>query len=184
MRFDIKNARLGFPNIYQPMASTDGGKAKYNCCLIIPPNHPIIPELNKAFEKLAKDKWGDKGPAILAGLRKQDRLCLHDGDTKAAYDGFAGNMFVSASSEVRPAVRNRAGAPVAPGEEQAPYGGCFVLGKIELWAQDHAQYGKRINAQLRGIQFMKDGDAFAAGRPASDEEFEDLSVAEEVDPLS
>lgn len=184
MRFDIKGARLAFPNIYTPKESTDGGKAKYNCSLIIPPDHPIIPELDKAFEKIALDKWGKNGAAILAGLRKQDRLCLHDGDTKASYDGFAGNMFISASSDSQPSIRNRAGEHVQAGKDQAPYGGCYVLGKIELWPQDHQKHGKRINAQIRGVQFMRDGDAFSAGRPASDDEFESLEVEEEVDPLS
>jgi len=31
-----------------------------------------------------------------------------------------------------------------------------------LWAQNN-QYGKRINAQLDGVQFVRDGDPFGDG---------------------
>ena len=36
---------------------------------------------------------------------------------------------------------------------------------VELWAQDN-NYGKRINASLAGVQFAKDGEAFAGGTVA------------------
>ncbi|MDQ9777799.1 DUF2815 family protein, partial [Acinetobacter baumannii] len=53
----------------------------------------------------------------------------------------------------------------------------------ELWCQDN-NYGKRINASLRGVQFLKDGEAFAGGGIASEDDFEDLSAADEAeDPL-
>lgn len=56
---------------------------------------------------------------------------------------------------------------------------------IELWAQDNKQFGKRINAQLRGVQFLRDGDAFAAGSPASEDEFEDLGdQGDDTDPTA
>jgi hypothetical protein len=46
---------------------------------------------------------------------------------------------------------------------------------VEIWAQDN-NYGKRINASLKGVQFVRDGDAFAGGGAASPDEFEDLSA--------
>ncbi|MDC5277565.1 DUF2815 family protein, partial [Acinetobacter baumannii] len=64
-----------------------------------------------------------------------------------------------------------------------PYAGCYVNAAIELWCQDN-NYGKRINASLRGVQFLKDGEAFAGGGVASEDDFEDLSAADETeDPL-
>ena len=54
------------------------------------------------------------------------------------------------------------------------YAGCYVNASIEFWAQDN-NFGKRINAQLRGVQFNGDGDAFSAGRPADADEFEEVS---------
>lgn len=173
MKITVMDARLAFPNLFRPRPGKDGGKAKYGATLIIPPNHPIIPELEAAMEKVAKDKWGDKAALVMAGLRKQDKLCLHDGAVKAEYDGFAGNLFISANSDTRPSVVDRNKSPLTENDGK-PYAGCYVNGLIEIWAQDHKEHGKRINAQLRGAQFVKDGDAFAAGAPATVDEFADL----------
>lgn len=184
MKILIKNARLAFPNIFTARAGEDGGKAKYGASLIIPPNHPAIAELEKAFAKIASEKWGEKGPAILKGLKSQDRLCLHNGDAKAQYNGFEGNMYVSASSLTRPSVFDRNRTPLTE-EDGKPYSGCYVNASIELWPQDSKSYGKRINAQLRGVQFAADGDAFAAGTAASEDEFDDLgNQGDDTDPLA
>ena len=63
------------------------------------------------------------------------------------------------------------------------YSGCYVNIRIDLWAQDN-QYGQRINAGLRGVQFYKDGDAFSAGRPADSNEFEDVSEGSDSDDIA
>lgn len=184
MQLMLRNVRLAFPNLWQARPPKDGkGKAKYGASLILTPDNPAIKELEAAFVKMAREKWAEKGDAILKGLKAQDRLCLHDGSTKAGYAGFEGNMFVSANSEIRPSVFNVDRTPLQEGDGK-PYSGCFVNASIELWTQDSKDYGKRINAQLRGIQFFRDGDAFAAGTAASDNEFEDLSNQGETDPLS
>ncbi len=54
---------------------------------------------------------------------------------------------------------------------------------LELWVQDNA-YGQRINAQLRGIQFYRDGDSFSAGRPAEADEFEDVAVGADAEDFA
>ena len=183
-RILLQNVRLAFPNIWQPRASQDGGKAKYGASLILPHDHPAVKAIRALLPKVAKEKWGDKADVILKGLEKQDRICLHDGDVKAQYDGFAGNLFVSANSDGRPSVLDRDKTPLAATDGK-PYSGCYVNASIELWAQDHQKHGKRINAQLRGVQFFKDGDAFAAGSPASEDEFPDLGdQGDDTDPLA
>jgi hypothetical protein len=60
-----------------------------------------------------------------------------------------------------------------------PYAGCFVNASVELWAQDN-NFGKRINASLRGVQFFKDGDAFSGGGAASDDEFDSVEDADSL----
>lgn len=183
-RILLKNARLAFPALFRAREGADGGEAKFSATLILTPDNPAILELEAAFAKLAKEKWADKAAAILKGLKAQDRLCLHDGVLKSQYQGFEGNMFVTASSKIRPSVFNRDKTPLAE-EDGRPYSGCFVNAQIELWAQDHPKHGKRINAQLRGVQFLRDGDAFAAGSAASEDEFEDLGdQGDDVDPVS
>ncbi|WP_244126983.1 ssDNA-binding protein, partial [Xylella fastidiosa] len=67
-------------------------------------------------------------------------------------------------------------------QDGRPYAGCYVNANIELWAQDN-NYGKRINASLGGVQFLRDGEAFAGGGVASVEDFEDLSNVAELEDV-
>jgi hypothetical protein len=179
----IEGARLAFPNLFKQRTNEKGEPGKFGALLIIPPTHPAVKLLNAAFDAVAREKWGQKADVILKGLRAQDRLALHDGSTKAQYDGFEGNLYISSSSDVRPTVIDRDRSPLSS-EDGKPYAGSYVNASIEIWAQDNPAYGKRINAQLRGVQFLRDGDAFAAGRPADVDEFADLGDQGDVDPAS
>ena len=181
-RFSIADARLAFPNLFKAKAGPDGGEPSFSAALIIPPNHPIIPKLNAAFERLAKEKWGEKGPAIVKQLRAQDRLALHDGATKAGYAGYDGNMFINTRSKMRPTVVDRNKVPLSE-EDGKVYAGCYVNVSLELWAQDN-NYGKRVNATLMGVQFFRDGDAFAGGGVAGDDDFDDVSIGATADDLA
>jgi hypothetical protein len=173
MKILLENVRLAFPVLFKAKAIGDGDPS-FSASFILPPDHPAVAKLNVAFDKLAKEEWKDKAPAIVKTLRAQDRLALHDGDLKAQYQGYEGNLFVSTRSKTRPSVFDRDKSPLVE-ESGKPYSGCYVNASIELWIQDNQKFGKRINAQLRGVQFVKDGDAFAAGGAASEEEFADLS---------
>ena len=107
---------------------------------------------------------------------------MHDGDSKAEYEGFEGNFFISSRAKVRPSVFDGQRQELTQADGK-PYSGCYVNASIELWAQDNS-FGKRINAQLRGVQFLRDGDAFAGGgQPADADEFDELGVADQ-DPLT
>jgi len=184
MKLMLQNVRLAFPNLWVAQRVNGEGEPAFSASLLLAPDHPAVAALNKAFEEVAKEKWGAKAAAVLKAMRATDKLCLHDGDTKSNYDGFPGNMYVSARSKVRPTVIDRDRTPLNQ-EDGKPYSGCYVNASIELWAQDN-KFGKRINAQLRGVQFFADGDAFAGGStPADAEEFEDMSTeGAEVDPTA
>ena len=53
------------------------------------------------------------------------------------------------------------------------YGGCFVNVLIRPWKQDN-KHGKKINANLRAVQFEKDGEAFGMKPVNAEDEFEPL----------
>lgn len=177
-RFLLRDARLAFPNIWTPYKDSFGAR------LIIPPTHKQIPELKKVMKDAAKEKWQGKGDAIYKALEASDKLCLHDGNTKAEYEGFEGNLFVAANSKVRPSVWDQQRNELTQADGK-PYSGCYVNASLEIWCQDNKDYGKRINAQLRGIQFLRDGDAFAGGgQPADADEFEEIGVDGEEEDLT
>lgn len=166
-------------------AQTVGGEGEpaFGATFILPPDHPQVAELEAAFESVAQEKWGAKAPAVLKEMRAKDRLALHDGDSKPNYDGFEGNVFVATRSKVRPTVVNRDRSPVTAADGVV-YSGCYGNPIIELWAQDN-QYGKRINAQLKGFQFVADGVSFSGGGTAAQaDEFEDLGDGADAGDLA
>jgi hypothetical protein len=169
-RLLLKDVRLSFANgLFEAKAGEDGGQAKFNCGIILSPDHPQIPAIKAAMQAVATEKWGAKAADVFKQLKASDKLALHDGDSKA-YDGYAGNLFLSPSSPTRPTLLDGQKNPVTQADGKI-YSGCYVNASVEIWAMDN-KFGKRINCQLRGVQFNRDGDAFSAGRPADADEFE------------
>jgi hypothetical protein len=178
-RIKLMGVRIAFaPGIFN--ASTVAGAAadatpKFNCGLIVGPDHPQLAEIIAKTIAVAKDKWKDKAAEIHKALKAQDRLALHDGDTKPSYDGYPGNFFLSPGNAKRPLVIDADKTPLTAADGRI-YSGCMVNAHIDLWAMDN-KYGKRINAELRGIQFAGDGAAFGAGGVANADEFESTEAA-------
>lgn len=172
MKIKLENVRLAFPQLFEAKTVNGEGEPAFSATFLFSPKHPAVAELEAAFEQLGKEKWCAKWPTIKKEITTKDRFAMHDGDTKADYSGFEGNMFVSARNKTRPLVIDRDKSPLTA-QDGRPYAGCYVNASIELWCQDN-NYGKRINASLRGVQFLKDGDAFAGGGAASDDEFDEV----------
>lgn len=165
----LKDVRLSFPVLFEAKAFETGGKKEFSASFLMGKDHPVAAEIKKVFANMAVEKWGEKGAQLLAALFRDDRLCLHDGDRKD-YDGYAGNYFVRANNGVRPLLLDRARNPLTEADGKL-YSGCYVNATISLWTQDN-KWGKRINANLRGVQFNRDGEAFTGGGTASVDEFE------------
>lgn len=192
MRILLRDVRLAFPSLWhasKPKGQQDG-EAAFSASFLIPPTHkqsfdPKQPNKKVLtldhlktviFKEIAKEKWGTKGDAILKALEAADKTCLHNGDAKSEYEGFEGNFYISARSKVRPSVWDQQREELTEADGK-PYSGCQVNASFEFWAQENG-FGKRINAQLRGVQFYEDNDAFAGGsRPADSDEFDEIGVA-------
>lgn len=175
MKLVLKNVRLAFPQLFEATSFGDSNDKAFSAAFIFPPEHPAAKQVEDACVAVAKEKWGAKWEAIYKGIKAKDQLAIHDGETKSTYEGYDGNKFVNSRNKVRPAVKDLDGKTDLEQSDGRPYAGCYVYAHIEIYAQDN-KYGKRINATLRGVQFYKDGDAFAGGTPASDEEFDSLAV--------
>jgi len=175
----LKNVRLAFPQLWEAKQVNGEGKPAFSAAFLLSEDDPQVDAINEAIDEVGTEKWGAKAKTVLAALRGKDAVAIHNGDTKGQYEGFEGNYFVSARSYTQVLVvdRNRTQLAQSSGK---PYAGCYVDANVEFWAQDN-QWGKRINATLRWVQFRKDGDAFAAAPPADVDEIEDLSVEDEDD---
>lgn len=179
----VMGARLAFAEgVFNKkgIAGDSSSTPRFNCALILPPNNKQVAEIKEAQKELVLgfDWKGDEKPAdIYKRLEKKDFLALHDGNDKAKWAGFPGNMFLSPNADTRPTVVDRDRSPLVEKDGKI-YSGCYVNAKIELWVQDN-NWGQRVNATLLGIQFVKDGDAFGAGAPpANPDDFPDLDAGE------
>ena len=161
-------------------AGTVGGEGKpaFSVTALLDPKHPALAELAAAEEAVAKEKWGAKADATLKAIRAAGKGVIKDGDLKATYAGFEGNKFVSMRSEQRPNVFGRNNEQLTQADGVV-YSGCYAHVVLEVWAQDNS-YGKRINAQVTGVRFSRDGDSFGGGAtPAAPDDFADLSAEED-----
>jgi hypothetical protein len=171
----IRDVRLAFPNLWKESAPRGGGEKAFSASFLMPKTHKQLGELRAALKSVAKEKWANKSDAVYKALEQGDKLCLHNGDAKSEYEGFEGNLFISSRSKVRPSTWDQSRNETTEADGLI-YSGCFVDVSLELWAQDN-DFGKRINAQLRGVQFRRKGDAFAGGAKAADaNEFEEIGV--------
>ena len=166
MKIKLENVRLSFPSLFRK-ANFNGEETKYEATLLINKDSQadLIKQLEKAIqEKLKTDLKGAKLGA--------DKICLRDGDG-VDYDGYEGHMSLKAANSKRPLVIDKDKSPLTE-DDNVIYGGCYVNAIIELWAQNN-NWGKRINANLLGVQFVRDGESFgSAGESASVDDFEEL----------
>ena len=108
-KIKLLDVRITFPNLWEAKSINDG-KAKYGAGFVFDRGHPAKEIIVAAMVEVAKAKWGDKYEETFRSLKASNKLCLHDGDEKSEYQGYAGNLFINATNEVRPLVLG--GGPV------------------------------------------------------------------------
>jgi hypothetical protein len=167
----LKDVRIAFvQNLFEAGQVQGQGDAKYSSSFIFGRTHPQLAEIQKAIVDAATEKWGAKATEMLTQLKAGDKLCVHDGDSKASYEGYPGNLFINASNKVRPLVVDGNRNPLTASDGK-PYSGCYVNVLLDVWAQDN-KFGKRVNASLLGVQFLRDGPRLAGGASASADDFD------------
>ena len=128
---------------------------------------PFKPELSKAILAAANEKFGPQAPTILATLKAQNRLVLHDGAEKGEKAGYVGNFYFNASNATRPAMRMLNGAQVE-GKDGVFYPGCYVDGVFDVWAFPQRE---SVNISVLAVTFVRDGERIAGGVSASEDDY-------------
>jgi hypothetical protein len=166
----IKDIRASYPHLDKPWSMADGNEKKFSITGLIPKTQ----EYNDSTRML-----NDHIDNMLAEMKKQplpqSRKCLRDGDQTGKLE-MAGHWTISASEREQPKLRGRNIDPrtgsleIIPPEEAARvfYGGCWVSILISLWYQEHQVGGRRVNANLRAVQFMRNDTSFGRGRISDD----------------
>lgn len=180
-RIMLSGVRLSFPKLFEPEAFKPGDDPMFSAALLIPKGSALHKQVEAAALAALNAKFPGKG----AGIRSQiegnaNKCCIQDGD-KTSYDGYEGHVAVRAKNKVRPTVIDTDRAPLAE-RDGRPYAGCYVNASIEFFGYDNT--GKGLSASLRGVQFLRDGDAFSGGRPADSDEFSDVSEGASADDIA
>ena len=176
-KLQLKNVRLSFPDLFTARPFKPGDEPKFKGTFLIEKDSPQIKMVEAAIKQAGLDKgWGAKTEAIIKSIRgNPNKFCFQDGDTKD-YDGYEGMMALSASSKSRPLLLDRDKNQLVEADGR-PYAGCYVNASLEVFGYNNS--GNGIAASLKGVQFVKNGDAFGGGAPASPDDFDDLGVDEE-----
>ena len=158
----LKNVRLSFPSLFN-RSVFDGQEGKFEATFLI--------DKGDVKTKRAID---EAIAAMIAEVKikvPEDKLCLKDGDS-SDYDGYEGNWSLKAASIKRPTIINRDKSPIVE-DDEVIYAGCYVNAVIDFWIQNN-KFGKRVNANLYGVQFVGDGDPLGMGRTNVANDFDDL----------
>lgn len=169
-KIKLQNVRLSFPSLFRK-AQFQGDETKYEATFMLDKEEHAdkIAEIEKAIQAGMKEHF--KGAKI-----PSDKICLKDGD-QSGRDEYEGHYTIKCANNKRPKVIDRDKSPLTE-DDGKPYSGCYVNAVIDLWYQNNG-YGKRVNANLLGVQFFKDGEPFESGSVADDDDFEEFEVDDE-----
>lgn len=180
MKIKLQNVRLSFPGLFKAEAFKPGDDPKFKATFLIPKGSEMHQAVEKAILEATRLKHGAKAEKIIAQIRNNpNKFCYQDGDTKS-YDGYENMMALSAKSSIRPLVIDRDRSPLAEADGK-PYAGCYVNASVEIFTYDSSGIG--VSAGLSGVQFVKDDDAFGAGKAADPEDFDELEAGADADDL-
>lgn len=172
MKVKLNNVRLSFPALFKAEAFKPGDDPRYKATFLIPEGSALAKEVEKSAIAALEEKFPKKGVTIYKQIFGNNNKCNISDGNNAEYDGYAGMIAVSAKSKTRPLVIDTDKTPLAE-EDGKPYAGCYVNAIIEFFGYDNS--GKGVSATLKGVQFVRDGDAFSGSAPASEDDFDDLS---------
>lgn len=163
----IKNVRLSYPHLFKKWGMNEGDTKKFSAKFLLDKatHMPDIKALGQHLGKMMQEHFKGRIP--------NDKLFLRDGAGSAKEE--QENCFiVSASEDKAPDVINRDRSRINE-DDDIVYAGCFVNVLIRPWVQKN-NFGKRINANLLAVQFVRDGERFSGvERPDTDEAFDDIS---------
>jgi len=176
----LSDVRLSFPHIAEPQKNvneqTGATRISYNAEFLMPQDHPGFQQFMARYAALALDKWKEHANTVMTMISKDRKTrCFGEGDEKVnkktfkPYDGYAGNVFITAGRDQPPQIIEANGQPIDPSNTMAyqmltrkMYGGCRVNAAIKPWVQANS-YGNGIRCDLVALQFLRDDTAFGEG---------------------
>ena len=178
----LSDVRLSFPHLAEPQRTenkvTGSVRIAYNADFLLPEGDPGFQQFMARYQALMTQTFAENAPVVMNMILADRKLrCFGRGEEKVnkktfkPYDGYAGNVYLSASSERQPQMIQSDGNPIDPINTMAwqalarkMYGGCRVNAAVKPWVQKN-QHGNGIRCDLVAVQFSKDDTAFGDGTP-------------------
>lgn len=176
----LSDVRLSFPHIAEPQRTmneqTGKERISYNAEFIMPQNHPGFAQFMVQYGKMMVESFAEHANTVMQMIQNDRKLrCFGMGAEKVnkktfqPYDGYVGNVFITAGSDRQPQVIQADGSPVDPVNTMAVsqlarklYGGCRVNAAVKPWVQKN-KHGNGFRCDLVAVQFLRDDVAFGEG---------------------
>jgi hypothetical protein len=153
--------RVSFPSMFTPSAP-EGSEPKYAITMLFKKGEADLSALKTLAAKTAKAKWPDKIPTNF-------RSPFRDGDVeKPDTDGYAGCIFIRASSKLQPGLVDQQRQPILREEEF--YAGCYAHATVTCYAYSKAG-NNGVAFGMQNLQKLGDVEHFSV-RSKPEEDFE------------
>jgi len=169
VKVKLQNVRLAFPKLFEK-----DQYGNHSATFIIEPNTPAFKSMESAIKQVVEQDLKGKKPG-------SDKICMRKSSDKGGdYDGFTEANYALAANRkesFKPnQLINRDKTPIE--SDGVLYPGCYVNAVVSIWPQDNS-WGKRVNAELVGVQFYQDGERLGRGATSiDDDDFEELPELE------
>jgi hypothetical protein len=166
--------RIQFPHLFDPYTPPKKKNdpsyiPKYECVMLFDKSNETQMASLKVLKGLAEDATNRKWPE---GKPEPFRSPFRDADKeKKTYDGYAGHIFVRASTKFEPKIINLNKDRIT--DPTAIYPGCWIRARVHAWPYDTESDG--INIGLGNVLFVKDDEAFSGGGSDPLDDFADLT---------
>lgn len=170
----LTNVRLSFPVIWRPKSFEEGKPAQYQATFLLDPSDKEHAKQIKLIKATAKKTLIAAFGEVPAGFKR----CFGLADKhpkKKNYDGYQGMFYLSTGNTTQPTLVDRKRQDVYE-KDGVLYAGCYVNTNPTFWTFDHPKGGQGIAANLRIIQFFRDGEPFGNAPAKADEELDDVDI--------
>ena len=185
--FHLKEATLSFPSVIEPK-SFQGGEARYSASFIMDKGSDEWKEFQGIINTKMTEAFADKAQGVMKGIMGDKRLrCFGNGSEKLNADGeiYAGYdadgaVYISASSKNQPQLFGADARPADGNANELFIGGNVVSAIVRVWIQNN-KFGKAVRAELVGVQYLREGEHFGAGRTDAGAVFEPVPGSDTAD---
>jgi len=176
----LSSVRLSFPHLAEPQRQinelTGKERISYNCEFIMVQDHAGFGQFMAKYGAMSLEKWKEHANTVMQMIQGDRKTrCYGRGEEKVnkktfqPYDGYAGNVFITAGRDSQPQVIQADGQAIDPTNSMAyqqlarkMYGGCRVNAAVKPWLQDN-KHGRGIRCDLIAVQFAADDKPFGEG---------------------